>query len=118
MLPKKKSDVQLTGIDHFDMEKWAVPYESKVTTEFKQRYGHLVKLYEELMEEINWNNIIYGIDIRYEPVVGKSYYLYNEKDEYFLSMIAPWEWNKKDSFLGEFKLDHTGKWIKQEENGK
>ena len=59
MLPKKKSDVQLTGIDHFDLESWAVPYESKVTTEFKERYGRIAKLYEELMEEVNYRLSFY-----------------------------------------------------------
>ena len=112
LVPKHKSDIQLTGIDKFDLSTWSLPYKSSVTTEFKDRFENISKMYKELAEEVKWNDIIYGINILFQPVIGNPYYLYydDKNDKYSLSLIAPWEWNKES--LGTFKLDHNGKWNK------
>jgi len=110
LIPKKKTEVELNGIESFDLSKWKIPYKSDVSKEFQNRYQNIIESYNELVEEINWNNIIYNIKLRYKPVLGKTYYLYQDNDEYTLSMIAPWEWNKES--LGSFIMDHNGKWNK------
>ena len=44
-------------------------------------------------------------------VIGDTYHLYvNNKEEVFLSLICPNEWNQK--YVGSFKLDSSEKWIK------
>lgn len=107
--PKKKSDVQFNG-ETFNL-KWSIPYASAVNNEFQERYNHLIKLYQELVEEIYWNELIYNLDMKFKPVVGQHYYLYkNYDDKYFLSIIAPTEW--KMNFIAQFKFEHTGKWLK------
>jgi len=110
LVPKKKSDVQLTGNEKFDVEKWIIPYKSEVGKEFKQRYDKIVSDYTKLVEEFDWNNIIYSIKLNYKPIIGNEYHLYFEDERYFLSLIAPHEWNK--NCLGSFRFDHNGKWNK------
>ena len=75
-----------------------------------QTLDEIVKKYEELADEMHWNSIIYNLDIKFKPVVGNIYYLYNENEKYTLSMIAPWEWKKE--FVAKFKFDYNGKWNK------
>jgi hypothetical protein len=105
---KKKTEIQFNG--EILNNNWYIPYESIVNKEFIERYENIKKMYEELKNEINWNNIIYSIKLKFKPVIGKSYYLYiDEDDKYFLSLISPKEW--KRNFVGEFKFDHNGKWI-------
>jgi len=106
LTPKQKSDVQFDRYEKLNLS-WSIPYATSVSKEFQERYDKIVKLYEELSEEVYWNNLIYNIEIRFKPVIGNIYYLYNE-DKYFLSLIAPWEWKKE--CLGKFKFDHNGKW--------
>lgn len=110
LLTKQKSDTQVTGIDKFDINKWVDAYAPKVSKEFKERYNDISKKYSELLDEIKWNEIIYNIKLNYEPVIGNEYYLYFENNEYSLSIIAPWEWDK--NHIGTFKLDYNGKWNK------
>lgn len=109
LTPKKKSDVQFNGYEKLNLT-WNIPYALSVNKEFQERYDNIVKNYEELSEEIYWNNIIYNMTINFKPVIGNKYYLYQESEKYFLSLIAPWEW--KRNCLGEFKFDHNGKWNK------
>lgn len=104
---KKKTEVQFNG-ERFDAN-WCIPHKSNVSKEFAERYENIKKLYEELKNEINWNNLIYGTDLKFKPVIGKSYYLYRDNDRHFLSMISPQEWKRE--FVGEFKFDHNGKWV-------
>jgi len=107
--PKRKSEVQFNGRVESDAN-WAVPFVSNVKQEFDQRFNELKEQYEQLMDEVHWNNIVYGVNIKFKPVIGKTYYLYKNDNDFTLSMIAPWEWSKEH--LGTFRFDHTGKWVK------
>lgn len=107
---KHKTEVQFNG-DIAINSNWVVPYISNVRNEFDQRYNDIKKQYDKLADEIFWNNIIYNIKIKFQPVIGNNYYLYKEEDEYFMSIISPLEWSK-DGFIATFKFEYTGKWIK------
>lgn len=111
LVPKRKSDVEFNGKVKSN-DNWPIPYVEKVSKEFDQRFENIKKLYDELLDEVYWNNLIYSTNLRYEPVIGHIYYLYKENDKYFISIISPWEWWKKEDFIGKFKFEHTGKWIK------
>jgi len=108
LIPKQKSEVQFNG-ERLNMN-WTISYANTVSKEFLDRYNAIVKMYDELVSEIYWNNLIYDINIKFKPVIGKTYYLYKEKDGHVLSMISPKEW-KKD-FVASFKFDHNCKWSK------
>ena len=83
---------------------------SKVNHEFKDRFDRLRKEYESLMEEYEWNKVIYESDLRFEPVVGEVYHLYVRDNKKFISLIGPKEWNQE--YLGSFKLNSDLKWEK------
>ena len=113
LTPKQKSDVQFNG-DNLNLT-WSSPYTNNVHREFQERYDKIVKLYEELSDEVYWNNIIYNSGLRFQPVIGNIYYLYlDSENKYFISLIKPTEW--KMNFVGAFKFEYNGKWIKIEEN--
>lgn len=83
---------------------------SKVNHEFKDRFDRLRQEYESLMEEYEWNKVIYESDLRFEPVVGEIYHLYVKNNKKFISLIGPKEWNQE--YLGTFKLNSDLKWEK------
>jgi len=83
---------------------------NKVNHEFKNRFERLRKEYESLLEEYDWNKVIYESDLRFEPVVGEIYHLYQTDGKKFISLIGPDEWNKE--YLGSFKLNSDLKWEK------
>jgi len=109
LTPKQKSDVQFNGYEKFNLS-WSIPYATSVNNEFQERYDNIVKQYEQLSEEIYWNNLIYNLGIKFKPIIGNIYFLYKDEEKYYLSMIAPWEWKRE--CVGEFKFDHNGKWNK------
>lgn len=85
---------------------------NKVNKEITNRLILLKKEYDDLIEELEWNKIIYSSEIKFEPIVGESYFLYeNSKGTFFLSLIPPNKWNKK--FISEFFLNHDLKWVKK-----
>ena len=83
---------------------------NKVNKEFKDRFERLKTEYESLLEELEWNKIIYESELRFEPVVGEIYHLYQKDGKNFISLIGPDEWKHK--YLGSFKFSHDLKWIK------
>lgn len=109
IVSKHKSDIQFNGYEKLNLS-WIIPYSSSINKEFSERYDKLMKEYEQLSSEIYWNNLIYDTEIKFKPVIGKSYYLYVDDNKYFISLIDPNEWKKE--FIGEFKFDHNGKWNK------
>jgi hypothetical protein len=84
---------------------------TKVNHEFSERFKKLKEDYDNLLEEWEWNKLIYESDLKFEPIVGEIYHLYKIENRTFLSLIEPDKWNKP--FLGSFKLSPDLKWIKQ-----
>lgn len=107
--PKQKSEVQFNGRVESEAN-WAVPFVNNIKTEFDTRFEKIKKDYEELVEEVRWNNMVYNATIKFKPVIGHIYHLYKDGDSYSLSLIAPNEWKKEH--VGSFKFEYTGKWIK------
>jgi hypothetical protein len=111
--PKKKTDVTFNG------EKlgksWMIPYRTNVDKEFENRYNKIKTDFDELMDEVYWNNLLYDkgrCEIRISPIVNGEYHLYQRENEsFFISIIAPDEW-RMEGYIGTFKFLHTGKWLK------
>ena len=81
-----------------------------VNKEFESKFNELKAEYEKLMEEYEWNEILYNAKYSFEPIVGEIYHLYLAKDgSNFLSLIHPDHWNKEH--IGSFKLNSNKKWI-------
>jgi predicted nucleotide-binding protein (sugar kinase/HSP70/actin superfamily) len=83
-----------------------------VNKEFENKFNELKLEYQKLVEEFEWNEIIYNSKFSFEPVIGEIYHLYvGNEGSHFLSLIPPNEWNKEH--IGTFKLNSDKKWVKQ-----
>ena len=83
----------------------------QVNKEFEGKFNELKDQYKKLMEEYEWNDLVYNAKFSFEPVVGEIYHLYNSNDGIqFLSLIGPNEWSKEH--IASFKLNSDKKWIK------
>jgi hypothetical protein len=85
----------------------------QVNKEFEYKFSQLKEDYQKLMEEYEWNDLVYNSKFSFEPVIGEIYHMYASNDgTNFLSLIGPHEWNKEH--IASFKLNSDKKWIKLE----
>jgi hypothetical protein len=99
-----------------DVAGWKSRSVTKTNKEFSARYEELKKAYTQLIEEYQWNELVYHAQYSFEPVIGETYYLYTRSSgEAFLSLLSPHEW-KQPSYIGAFRLQSTLKWEKVEES--
>lgn len=78
---------------------------------FNKKYDEIKKEYEKLVEEYEWNKIVYGSNYSFQPIIGEKYHLYRRNNgEMFLSLIEPNSW--KQEHIGTFEMDSDNKWKK------
>jgi hypothetical protein len=100
-----------------DIVSWKSRGITNVNKEFENKFKELKNQYESLMQEFEWNELVYNAKFAFEPVIGEIYHLYAGEDGVnFLSLISPQEWNKEH--LGTFKLNSDKKWIALHEKEK
>lgn len=105
------SNVGAPAIKPDDIATWKVEKVVKTNNYFSTRYEEIKEEYRKLIEQYEWNKLVYESDFRFEPVKGKVYFLYQKQQgKLFLSLIEPELWN--EIFIGAFKLDSEDKWIK------
>ena len=94
-----------------DVAAWKGRGIRNVNKEFENKFNELKLQYQSLMEEFEWNELIYNSKFSFEPIVGEIYHLYaTDNGTYFLSLIPPFEWNKEH--IGTFQLNSDKKWVK------
>jgi len=74
--------------------------------------------YNDLTELAKDTEFVNAIEKRFEVQVGKDYYVYENKDVKFLSIIAPHEWTpttQPEHYRGWFRLSPDGTWIRNPE---
>jgi len=100
-----------------DIVSWKSRGITNVNKEFENKFKELKNQYEILMQEFEWNELVYSAKFAFEPVIGEIYHLYAGEDGVnFLSLISPQEWNKVH--IGTFKLNSDKKWIALHEKEK
>ena len=83
----------------------------RVNKQYKCKFDELKKEYEAMMEQFEYNDLIYNAKFNFEPIIGEVYYLYNDKkEEPFLSIIQPDQCNF--NYLGSFRLNSQKMWEK------
>ncbi len=93
-----------------DVVSWKSRGIDNVNKEFASKFQEIREQYESLMQEFEWNELIYNAKFSFEPVIGEIYHLYRGADGInFLSLIAPHEWTKEH--LGTFQLNSNRKWV-------
>ena len=106
------TNVGAPAIHKDDVDLWKQRGVAKVNHQFKTKFSELKQQYDQLVDEFEWNKMVYNSKYSFEPVIGEKYHLYYGKhDKVFLSLIGPNEWNKP--YIGSFTLDSNNKWIKQ-----
>jgi hypothetical protein len=94
-----------------DVAAWKGRGVRNVNKEFENKFNELKLQYQNLMEEFEWNELVYNSKFSFEPIIGEIYHLYATGDgTYFLSLIPPNEWNKEH--IGTFQLNSDKKWVK------
>ena len=80
--PAIKPDYSLSG--------WKVGAVHSANKHYEERFNKLKKEFEELSEDVKWNEIIFNSEMRIKPVIGNIYHLYKKENEkYFMSLFAP-----------------------------
>lgn len=76
---------------------------------FRQQLSELQARYHDVVDEFNWNKLVFESRFNFEPVIGETYHLYQDgKDGFRLSLIEPGQWAKP--YVGSFQLDAEGRW--------
>ncbi|WP_159023635.1 DUF2452 domain-containing protein [Formosa sp. L2A11] len=84
---------------------------NKVNHKVKSKYLELKAEYENMMQQFEYNKLIFDAKFTFEPILGETYHLYKrENGETFLSIIAP-EQCRFDA-LGSFYLNADQIWEK------
>jgi hypothetical protein len=105
------SSVGAPAIKLEDVKGWKANQANEVNKQFKTKYEELKEEFSRLVDEVNWNELVYSSSYSFIPVIGQTYHLYvGKSEELFLSLIGPNEW--KQQHVGSFKLDSAYKWIK------
>ncbi len=92
-----------------DVTTWKNTNIVSANNEFKARYEAIQLQYQEMMEQFEYNNLVYGAKYSFEPITGKTYHLYRAKDQTtFLSILSPEECNF--DFVGSFRLGPDKMW--------
>ena len=107
------SNISAPSIKPDDVSLWRSEKILKTNQYFETKFNEIKDDYKKLIENFEWNKLVYASDYKFEPETGKVYFLYQKEDEtLFLSLIEPDMWDK--IFIGAFKLDSENKWIKLE----
>ena len=93
-----------------NVEGWKKNQAFEVNKQLKTRFDELKAEYDKILEEVYWNEKVYSSQYNFIPIIGETYYLYQNKGRTFLSIIEPSSWNYE--CLGGFKLDSFKKWTK------
>jgi hypothetical protein len=109
------SNVGAPSIVVTDVNSWKQQKVKKVNKQFQSKFDELKTEYQKLIEEYEWNDLVYRSKFSFEPVINEIYHLYyGNNGEVFLSLVTPNEWNKE--YIGTFKYNYDNKWIKVEWN--
>ena len=83
----------------------------KVSKQFQAELKELQSQIKSFVKLASETQKVYEAIFKFEPIVGETYHLYKGKEQNFLSLVAPSEWDKE--FLGSFRLNSDFKWVRQ-----
>ena len=84
---------------------------NKVNHKLEARYSELKAEYDSMIQQFEYNKLIFEAKFTFEPIIGQHYHLYRrENGDNFLSIIAPNECSFNS--LGSFYLNADQIWEK------
>jgi len=94
-----------------DIITWKNRSINKINHKVAAKYLELKTEYDKMMQEFEYNKLIFNAKFTFEPIIGEVYHLYKrENEESFLSIIAPEQCNFNP--LGSFYLNADQIWEK------
>jgi hypothetical protein len=94
-----------------DNSSWKNRSIHKINQKVEARYLELQAEYKNMMQEFEYNQLIFNAKFTFEPIIGQVYHLYKrENGDTFLSIIAPEECHF--DALGSFYLNVDQIWEK------
>ncbi|MEP5255089.1 MAG: DUF2452 domain-containing protein [Winogradskyella arenosi] len=109
------TNVGAPSIKVSDNSTWKTRNINKANKQIQARYLELKAEYDKMMEELEYNTLVYNSRYTFEPLVGETYHLYRDKKEQaFLSIIAPQDCNF--NHIGSFLLNSELIWKKVDPN--
>lgn len=83
---------------------------SEVERDLRQKLTEIREDYLRAIDHFNWNKLVYEAEIRFEPVVGEIYHLYDMGNgRRALSMISPDQWPHRH--LATVRLNYDRQWL-------
>ncbi len=83
----------------------------KLNHKLETKFEELKVEYQKMMEEFEFNKLIFESSFSFEPILGEIYHLYKkDNNKSFLSLIAPEQC--KFNFIGSFRLNADQIWEK------
>ncbi len=105
------TNVGAPAIQVEDVTAWKKRNIHKANKQLKTKYLEIKAQYDAMLEELEYNNLVYSARFNFEPIVGETYHLYRDKKEQpFLSIIAPSDCNF--DYIGSFELNSEQMWSK------
>ena len=83
----------------------------KMVSVFEREQKEIMEKIGDLYDQYKTSIMVWESKMSFEPIVGKTYYLYDLNGKKTLSILAPNEWGKSNCFLGAFLLNSDNKWI-------
>jgi hypothetical protein len=94
-----------------DIQLFKLEKTSKLKHHFTSKFSEIQNQYQQLIEEIQLNERLYSAQHNFQPIPGKSYYLYIKDDgQEFLSLVSPQEWGDKFEYVGTYEFLYDGRW--------
>jgi hypothetical protein len=94
-----------------DTVAWKNRSINKINHKVEAKYLELKAEYEKMIQEFEYNKLIFNAKFTFEPIIGEVYHLYKrDNGENFLSIIAPDEC--AFNALGSFYLNADQIWEK------
>ncbi len=81
---------------------------SEVRRDLQRKLMEIREEYLRAIDHFNWNKLAYESEIRFEPIVGGTYHLYQMRDGRVLSMIGPDQWPHRH--LATLRLNVDRQW--------
>ncbi|WP_405576836.1 DUF2452 domain-containing protein [Winogradskyella sp. Asnod2-B02-A] len=107
------TNVGAPAIQVTDNSSWKTRNINKANKQIKAKYLELKAEYEKMMLSLEYNTLVYNSRYTFEPLIGETYHLYNDKHQQpFLSIIAPSDCNF--DHIGSFLLNSELIWVKVE----
>ena len=92
-----------------DITHWKNNNINKINHQLGTQFKEIQDSYNKLMEQYEYNQLIYEAKFSFEPIIGKTYHLYKREDSStFLSILAPNECNFKH--IKSFVLNADAIW--------